>query len=93
MADFGLCRIIGEANSVDIFSEYRARDTAQWMAPELLDAERYGYIKGAPRKLPSKSTDIYALGMTIFEARMSSPLLPYHLTLFSSVGGDGSGTL
>ena len=37
------------------------------MAPEILDPERYGYIKRARRKLPSKSTDIYALGMTILE--------------------------
>jgi hypothetical protein len=30
---------------------------------------------GARRKLPSKSTDIYALGMTILEVRTNSPLL------------------
>ena len=43
-----------------------------WMAPELLDPKRYGYIKGAQRKLPSMSTDIYAFGMTILEARVRS---------------------
>jgi len=45
------------------------------MAPEILDPERYGYVKRARKKLPSKSTDIYALGMTILEARIGTPFL------------------
>ena len=40
------------------------------MAPEILDPERYGYTRRARSKLPSKSTDIYALGMTILEVRL-----------------------
>jgi hypothetical protein len=38
------------------------------MAPEILDPEKYGYVRRTRRKLPSKSTDVYALGMTILEA-------------------------
>ena len=45
------------------------------MAPEILNPDRYGYTKRARRKLPSKSTDIYALGMTILEARIGLLLL------------------
>ena len=44
------------------------------MAPEVLDPDKYGYTKKSQRKLPSKSTDTYALGMTILEARIGSPL-------------------
>ena len=44
------------------------------MAPEVLDPETYGYTKKSRKKLPSKSTDIYALGMTILEVCTSSPL-------------------
>ena len=45
------------------------------MAPEILDPNRYGYVKKAYGKLPSKSTDVYSLGMTILEARTDSLLL------------------
>ena len=45
------------------------------MAPEILNPEGYGYTESARSKLPSKSTDIYALGMTILEARTNSLLL------------------
>jgi len=76
LADFGFSRIIDETSSAEVVGKYKAGDAVRWMAPELLDPKRYGYIKGAQRKLPSKSTDIYAFGMTILEARMGSPLLP-----------------
>lgn len=46
--------------------------TIRWMAPEILDPERYGYTRRSRRKLPSKSTDIYALGMTILEVLQES---------------------
>ena len=36
--------------------------TARWMSPELLDSERFG---GEGR--PTRSSDCYALGMTVYE--------------------------
>ena len=75
LADFGLAAIVEDASSIDGPPTYRAGGTIRWMAPEILDPDRYGYIKRARRKLPSKSTDIYALGMTILEVGMGSPLL------------------
>jgi len=72
LAGFGINRVVG-ASYAQVVGERMAEDTVEWMAPELLDPKRYGYIKGAQRKLPSMSTDIYALGMTIFEARIGSP--------------------
>ena len=72
---FGLAAIIEDGNSVGGASDDKTGGTIRWMAPEILDPERYGYVGRARRKLPSKSTDIYALGMTILEARTNSLLL------------------
>jgi len=61
--------------------------TTRWMSPELLDTERFG-----SDGLPSRESDCYALGMTIYEvsgfSRSGSPslifsqvlggLLPFH---------------
>ena len=75
LADFGLAVIVEDASSVDGPPTLRAGGTIRWMAPEILDPDRYGYVKKARRKLPSKCTDIYALGMTILEARIEPRLL------------------
>ena len=45
-------------------------DSIQWSAPEIIDSGRFGFTKNLVAKLPSKSTDIYALGMTIVEVRV-----------------------
>ena len=37
------------------------------MAPELLLPEEFGFIGMLQKQLPSKDTDIYAIGMTILE--------------------------
>lgn len=71
LADFGLAAIV-ETSSVQGYSSQQAGGTIRWMAPEILDPKKYGYAEGALRKLPSKSTDIYALGMTILEVRKTS---------------------
>jgi serine/threonine protein kinase len=42
--------------------------TVRWSAPEYLDPERYGFGKNSRKRIPSKGTDIYALGMTVLEA-------------------------
>lgn len=67
MADFGFTAIIAETDLVDDASGHKTWGMAWRMAPEILHPERYGYVKHTRRKLPSKSTDIYALGMTILE--------------------------
>ena len=72
--DFGDARIAQDASSIDGPPTHRAGGTIRWMAPEILDPDRYGYVKRARLKLPSKCTDIYALGMTILEVRIESRL-------------------
>ena len=42
-------------------------DTSRWMAPELLLPEKFGFTGRLTKQLPNKSTDIYAIGMTILE--------------------------
>ena len=80
LADFGLAAIIEDAAS-DGPSSHKAGGTIRWMAPEIIDPKRYGYDKRSLKKLPSKSTDTYALGMTILEVRISPPLSsPCHKT-------------
>jgi len=44
-----------------------AGDSIRWSAPEIMDPDRFGFTGNLVAKLPSKSTDIYALGMTILE--------------------------
>ena len=41
--------------------------TVRWMAPEVMHPENFGFTSRYTKQLPPKSTDIYALGMTIFE--------------------------
>ena len=41
--------------------------TFRWMAPEAIYPERFGFIGEHRKRLPSRNTDIYALGMTILE--------------------------
>ena len=43
---------------------HRGEGTPRWMAPELLLPEIFGFTD---KQLPTKSTDIYAMGMTILE--------------------------
>jgi len=40
---------------------------ARWMAPELFLPEEFGFTAEFQKQLPSKDTDIYAIGMTIIE--------------------------
>ena len=72
LADFGLAAIIEDTTSDDGHSSDETGGIVRWMAPEILNPERYGYVKRARRNLPSKGTDIYALGMTILEVRTDS---------------------
>jgi hypothetical protein len=46
-------------------------DSLRWTAPEMMDPDRFGFTKDLAAKLPSKSTDTYALGMTILEVSVN----------------------
>ena len=66
LADFGLAVVIDESAAGSVNG---TRGTVRWMAPELMDPEKFGFTTECQIRLPSKGTDIYALGMTIFEVR------------------------
>ena len=73
LADFGLARIIEDScNSSTQGGQKGGGGTVRWSAPECLHPERFGFSTKSRKRLPSKSTDIYALGMTILEASTSS---------------------
>ena len=67
MADFRLATVFDE--SIDWTTNTRGafRGTIWWMAPELLLPEEFGFTGKFEKLLPSKNTDIYAIGMTILE--------------------------
>jgi len=64
LADFGLARIMFDPKSG--FATVTASSsvgTIRWMAPELLDPDRFGMEDGNP----TKCTDIYALAMVVLQ--------------------------
>jgi len=67
LADFGLAMIIDESTVKSTTGGHEIRGTTRWMAPEMLLPEEYGFSGVRLRQLPSTSTDIYALGMSILE--------------------------
>lgn len=66
LADFGLTTIIDESTAGSTVG-HRPRGTIRWMAPEMLYPEHFEFPGKLQKRLPSKSTDVYALGMTILE--------------------------
>lgn len=70
LADFGLAMIIDESTIGSTTGGHGPRGTTRWMAPEMLYPDRFGYNDDYLKRLPSKGTDIYALGMTILEVRV-----------------------
>jgi hypothetical protein len=77
LADFGRTRIIDDGAlenqtkpSAAVERDNKigeAGDSIRWTAPEMMDPDRFGFSKNLVAKIPSKETDIYALGMTILE--------------------------
>jgi serine/threonine protein kinase len=45
--------------------DYSSGGTEQWMSPELLHPERFGFTDTRP----TKESDCYAFGMVIYEVR------------------------
>jgi len=64
LADFGLAAIVGE---VATGTDGGLWGTVRWMAPELFFPNEFGFTGELRKQLPSKETDIYAIGMTILE--------------------------
>ena len=67
MADFGLAAIVDETTSRTTAADGKMKGTTRWMAPELLFPDKFGFTGELRKQLPSKETDVYAFGMTIFE--------------------------
>ena len=67
MADFGLAAIVDEMTSRTTATGGECRGTIRWMAPELLFPDKFGFTGKLQKQLPSKDTDIYAVGMTMLE--------------------------
>ena len=61
LADFGLLRII--SNEVSMTATATGSSKAQWTSPELLVPQKFGLEESHP----TKKSDCYALGMTIYE--------------------------
>ena len=72
LADFGLTAVIDESAAGSVI-DGEIKGTRRWMAPELMHPEKFGFTKECQIRLPSRGTDIYALGMTILEVRSSPP--------------------
>ena len=73
LADFGLTTIIGESTTAGTVSVARGQGgTTRWMAPEIMHPQLFGFPDDCRKQLPSKGTDIYALGMTVLEVRAST---------------------
>ena len=67
LADFGLMQILSDPSTVGVStSSMSVNGTKRWMAPELLNPEAYGQDDC----MFSKKSDIYALGMVIFEVSL-----------------------
>jgi len=69
LADFGLTIIIDELTDGPTV-DHGPRGTIRWMAPEVLYPERFKFPGEFQKRLPSKSTDVYGLAMTILEGCM-----------------------
>jgi len=67
LVDFGLTAIVDEMTGRPTAADGKLRGTAQWMAPELAYPSDFGFTGELRKRLPSKDTDTYAIGMTIFE--------------------------
>ena len=67
LADFGLAKIVDESASRTATAVGKRQGTVRWMAPELLYPDKFDFTGSFEKQLPSKGTDVYAIGMTILE--------------------------
>ena len=80
LVDFGLAAVIDESTSMTTSAVAAINGAARWMAPELLFPGMFGFTGVLKKQLPSKDTDIYAIGMTILEVGAH----PYPLSILNS---------
>ena len=80
LADFGFAAIVDEPTSRTTTADNKLKGTTRWMAPELFFPDKFGFIGELEEQLPSKGTDIYAIGMTIFEVSVH----PWRLRMLNS---------
>ena len=92
LVDFGLSTIVGADASLDPLDpnllDVNPRDSLMsfieggshpWTSPELLDSNTGNYR-------PTKESDVYAMGMVIYEVRMFVPLSPWRWTQHRCIG-------
>ncbi|KAI0934912.1 hypothetical protein AcV5_006602 [Taiwanofungus camphoratus] len=73
LADFGLTNVVYDPDTMNIMSASdNTNGTARWMAPELLDPERFG----REHSHVSRESDIYALAMVMWEVFAGH--IPFH---------------
>ena len=63
LADIGLTKVAGDLDSPATPATPSGTTTARWSPPELLNPERFGSRGGGP----TTKSDIYSMGMTIYE--------------------------
>ena len=87
LANFGVAAILDETTTRTTSTGGDFRGMTRWMAPELIRPEQFGFTGKLEKRLPSKDTDIYAIGMTIFE--VSAPPFPSRTLNSPRVGSNG----
>lgn len=81
-------RVAGDLSSNTVTTNTSTTDggyTVRWSAPELLDPERFGFKRGGP----TKKSDIYSMGMTVYEVSFFRCRLVRMLKLVLGVDGQG----
>ena len=71
LADFG-CLTVSDPNNTTASSSSELSGTMQWMSPERLDPDRFGFGDGRA----TKESDCYAMGMVILEVLTGQPPFP-----------------
>ena len=72
LGDFGLAAVVNESMHGTAAAAGKSQGTTRWMAPELLNPDKFGFTGRFEMQLPSKDTDIYAIGMTVLEVSACS---------------------
>ena len=77
IADFGLLRVISDKANFISSITYAGGGTLRWMAPELLDPK-----SSKPEDTrPTKQSDIYALGMVVYEVLSGQKPFPGYMDI------------
>ena len=65
MVDFRLAAIADETTSRTAIADGKTKGTTRWIASEFFATEEFEYTSKFTKQLPSKDTNIHAIGMTI----------------------------